>query len=381
MNILILNNTSDLYGGSRILLIVVKILKEGKHTPILVLSEDGPLVPELEKLGVEIHIIRLGILRHKYMNPKGMLNRLVVSTAAWKSLSKLIEGRNIDIVYSNTIGVLIGAFFAKRKSIRHIWHVHEITLKPIPFVRLIAYLFKKYTDQIIVVSDAVKNHWAKYVDPSKLHRIYNGIATESFENASGALRKELNVAADRLIIGMIGRVNNWKGQDYFLEIAAEILKTHPDTQFVMVGDAYPGNEHLYDQLTTNLLRPELQGKVVNLGYRTDIANILQSLDIFILPSILPDPFPTVILEGMACGKPVVATNHGGATEMIVDGETGILIPHNDAAKAVEKITGIIMEEGKRKMMGLKASERIHNNYSLKAFNHAILDIVSQKTNV
>ncbi|RZM24377.1 MAG: glycosyltransferase family 1 protein [Pedobacter sp.] len=377
MNILILNNTSDLYGGSRILLIVVQILKEGKHTPILVLSEDGPLVPELEKLGVEIHIIRLGILRHKYMNPKGILNRMVVSTAAWKSLSKLIEGRNIDLVYSNTIGVLIGAFFAKRKKIRHIWHVHEITLKPMPFVKLIAYLFKKYTDQIIVVSDAVKNHWAKYVDAAKLHRIYNGIDTSNFENTVGALRTELNIPQNQLLIGMIGRVNNWKGQDYFLEIAGHILKKFPDTRFIMVGDAYPGNEHLYDQLNTNLLNPVFKDRILNLGYRTDIANILNSLDIFILPSILPDPFPTVILEAMASGKPVVATNHGGATEMIIDGETGVLIPYNNAAAAVEKITGIIMDEGTRKAMGRCAAERINKQYSLQAFNDAILKIVSQ----
>jgi len=381
MNILILNNTSDLYGGSRILLIVVKILKEGGHTPILVLSEDGPLVPELEKLGVEIHIIRLGILRHKYMNPKGILNRMVVSTAAWKSLSKLIENRNIDIVYSNTIGVLIGAFFAKRKKIRHIWHVHEITLKPMPFVKLIAWLFKKYTDQIIVVSDAVKNHWAQYVDPKKLHRIYNGIDTERFENTAGDLRTELKLDKDQLLIGMIGRVNNWKGQDYFLEIAKTILKSHPETQFIMVGDAYPGNEHLYNQLNLNILDPALKGKVINLGYRTDIANILAALNIFILPSILPDPFPTVILEAMASAKAVVATNHGGATEMILDGETGLLIPHNNALVAAEKITGIIMAEGTRKAMGQRAAERIHQHYSLKAFHDAILKIVSQKTTV
>ena len=381
MNILILNNTSDLYGGSRILLIVVQILKEGKHTPILVLSEDGPLVPELEKIGVEIHIIRLGILRHKYMNPRGILNRMVVSTAAWKSLSKLIEGRQIDLVYSNTIGVLIGAFFAKRKKIRHIWHVHEITLKPMPFVKLIAYLFKKYTDQIIVVSEAVKNHWAKYVDPAKLERVYNGIETTLFENTTGKLRTELNIPEDRLLIGMIGRVNNWKGQDYFLEIASTLLKDHSNLQFIMVGDAYPGNEHLYEQLNNNLLNPALQGRVTNLGYRTDIANILNSLDIFVLPSILPDPFPTVILEAMASGKPVVATNHGGATEMILDGETGILIPYNNAVEAAKKITGIIIAEGKRKTMGLQAAERIRNHYSLKSFHDAILRTVSQKTTV
>jgi len=113
MNILVLGASSDLYGGSKILSIVANILAEGKHNPIVVISETGPLVEELAKHNVEVKIIRLGILRRKYMSISGILNRITVTRSAWKALNSLIDDRKIDLIYSNTTGVFIGAFLAK----------------------------------------------------------------------------------------------------------------------------------------------------------------------------------------------------------------------------------------------------------------------------
>ncbi|RZJ80635.1 MAG: glycosyltransferase family 1 protein, partial [Flavobacterium sp.] len=135
MNILILGASSDLYGGSKILAIVANILQKGKHKPIVVVSEHGELIGELNRLGVEVRIVRLGILRRKYFSVPGILNRIKVNRSAWKALGKLIDEEKIDVVYSNTTGVLIGAFLAKKKNIKHIWHIHEIITKPKTFTR------------------------------------------------------------------------------------------------------------------------------------------------------------------------------------------------------------------------------------------------------
>ena len=374
MNILVLNNTSDLYGGSKILSIVVKILAEGGHKPIVVLSESGPLVDELNKLNVEVRIIRLGILRRKYLSVPGVLNRVTVTKRAWKSLNQLIDENRIDIIYSNTTGVFIGAFLAKKRKIKHIWHVHEIITKPKAFTKALGFLLGKYSDEIIVVSEAVKKHWEGYVMGRPITRIYNGIDTTVFEHTEGSLRQELKISADATLISMIGRVNHWKGQGYFLDIAKEILKAHPDTKFVIAGDAYKGNEHLIDLLVEKIKAGGLVNSVHYIGYRTDIANILNSSDIFVLPSTLPDPFPTVILEAMASAKPVVATNHGGATEMVSDGQTGLLIPFNDVHMAATQISMLLTDRDTIKIMGQNARTRIKEHYSLDAFRNAILKV-------
>jgi glycosyltransferase involved in cell wall biosynthesis len=374
MNILVLNNTSDLYGGSKILSIVVKILAEGKHKPIVVLSESGPLVDELAKLDVDIRIIRLGILRRKYLSVKGILNRLTVTRHAWKSLSKLVDENNIDLIYSNTTGVFIGAFLAKKRKIKHIWHVHEIITKPKAFTKTIGFLLGKYSDSIIVVSDAVKNHWNKHVLNKSITRIYNGIDTVAFESTKGHLKEELNLDKNEILVAMIGRVNHWKGQDYFIDIAKNILKKQPETKFVMAGDAYAGNEHLVDKLNNRISNEGLLNSIYYIGYRTDVPNLLNSADIFVLPSILPDPFPTVILEAMASAKPVIATNHGGAVEMIVDDETGILIPFDNAEVAADKIVPLISDLAKISKMGEAGKKRINTLYSLEAYKNSILAI-------
>lgn len=374
MNILILGASSDLYGGSKILSIVAKILADGGHKPIVVISETGPLADELERLGVEVRIIRLGILRRKYLSFSGILNRIAVTKKAWKSLSQLIDEQKIDLIYSNTTGVLIGAFLAKKKNLKHIWHIHEIITKPKIFTKVLSVLVGKYSDDIIVVSDAVKQHWEKYIRKQTISRIYNGIDTSLYGQTADLLQKELSLNNNDLLIGMIGRVNHWKGQDYFLDIAKIILKTKPDTKFIIAGDAFPGYEHLVDKLINRIQDENLSNAVFYIGYRTDIADILNSIDVFVLPSILPDPFPTVILEAMASSKPVIATNHGGATEMIADGISGILIPYDDAHQSAGKILDLIADKEKISEMGKLAKVRIDTLFSLELFKKSILNI-------
>ncbi|MCX3264062.1 glycosyltransferase family 4 protein [Pedobacter agri] len=377
MNILILGASSDLYGGSKILAIVANILQEGKHKPIVVVSEHGELIGELNRLGVEVRIIRLGILRRKYFSVPGILNRIKVNRSAWKALGKLIDEEKIDIVYSNTTGVLIGAFLAKKKNIKHIWHIHEIITKPKTFTRILGRLVNKYADNVIVVSDAVKNHWKEYINTTNINRIYNGIDTSIYTRSEGLLRKELNLKETDLVIGMIGRVNHWKGQDFFIDIARQILNHEPDTKFIIAGDAYPGNEHLVDKMLDRLNNELPPQSVFYIGYRTDIPSILKSIDIFVLPSILPDPFPTVILEAMASSKPVVATNHGGALEMVAHMETGIIIPHDNVEESAGEILKLIRNKEKIATMGELGNIRINTLFSLEKFRESILRLFAQ----
>ena len=374
MNILILHTASDLYGASKILLIVTEILARNKYKPIVVLSEHGPLVAELNKLNIEVHIIRLGILRRKYFNIQGFLNRVTVSFKAWKMLNNLIDEKKPGIIYSSTTGVILGAFLARKKGIKHIWHVHEIITKPAFFTKIIGYLLNNFSNTIIVVSDAVKRHWQQTVDKAKIVRVYNGIDQSPFNEKHSTLNQELDIPQDAVLIGMIGRVNHWKGQDYFLEIAKILSEKYPKLRFIMAGDAFPGNEHLMDELDKNIKSQRLQHKVFNLGYRTDIVNILNALDIFILPSIQPDPFPTVILEAMSAAKAVLATNHGGAPEMIEDGISGILIPVREATNVAEKIGFLIENEDARIKMANLAKQRVQELFSKEAFERSVLRV-------
>ena len=106
MNILILHSSSDLYGASKILISTVQVFNKEGHEVLVVLTEDGPLVSELQRMGANVLFIHLGILRRKYKTPMGILNRLWVMRKAYFSIKQLIKQRNITLVYSNTTAVM-----------------------------------------------------------------------------------------------------------------------------------------------------------------------------------------------------------------------------------------------------------------------------------
>ncbi|MEX2511828.1 MAG: glycosyltransferase family 4 protein [Cyclobacteriaceae bacterium] len=379
-NILMLHGSSDLYGASKIFLVTAQLLKEEGHGVTVILSEDGPLVGALKDLGIHVKLLRLGIIRRKYFNLKGLLNRAKVMRNAIKTLKKLATEEGITHIYSNTAAVWVGAFVAKGLNLRHIWHLHEIILKPSWFGWAMGKMINRFAHKVIVVSEAVQNHWSRFVSEEKLALIYNGINYKPYLCGHDHLRKTMGIPAEALVIGMIGRVNSWKGQEYFLEISEELNKKFLNLYFILVGDPYPGDERLYEGLELNILKKKFNHKIYNLGFRSDIPRVLATMDIFILPSILPDPFPTVVLEAMASQKPIVATAHGGALEMISDGVTGVHIPWNAPEEAARKMEPLVEDENFRLKMGIKAKESVLNNFSLPSFREKILTVFSEEVN-
>jgi glycosyltransferase involved in cell wall biosynthesis len=375
MNILVLHSSSDLYGASKILLQTVDLLSNKGNKVIVVLSEEGPLASAIREKGILIYIIRLGILRRKYFTLKGFVNRIFTIKKAKKEITNIVRKHDIEIIYSNTTGVLVGALAANANKIRHIWHIHEIITHPKWFLKSLGWIVNKSSNRVIVVSNAVKKHWQQYIDEDKIRVIYNGLVYDNYLIADGrSVREELSVTSEDVLIGMIGRVHYWKGQNYFLNIIKHISNKYPSAKFVMVGDVYPGYEYLYDELESTKSKLGIHNQVVDLGYRKDIPQILSALDIFVLPSILPDPLPTVVLEAMAASKPVVATAHGGALEMVQNGSTGLFIPWDDAYKAAEIISELIENKQMRKSMGQNGKERVITLFSDKAYNKKIEEL-------
>ena len=338
---------------------------------MVVLPDPGPLQQDLLGLGAVVHIQNLGVLRRKYVNFSGLLNRLSRSYLAYRFLSQLHHEFHFDLVYSNTLAVVVGAHWAKRNNIPHTWHIHEIVVGPAPLVGLLRRLLDYTTPAPIVVSDAVKNHWEKKLNVSKPTVIHNGIPYSDFLEKPGIRPQELGIADDHLIITMVGRINPGKGQLFFLEMAKRIATSYPHCHFVLVGDPYPGYENLEVEMKHFINEHRLENCVTNLGFREDISSILKSTDIFVLPSILPDSFPTVILEAMAASCPVIATRSGGASEMVLDGKTGYLIPINDLEKAVNALISLILDQDLREKFGSAGKDRVLKEFSLESFKENI----------
>ena len=380
--ILMLHGSSDLYGASKMFLLSIKSLQSKGANVTVVLSENGPLVDELNKLDLDVHIYKLGILRRKYFNAKGLLNRLLTIRRAKAYLSKMVSEKKIDLIYSNTSAVLVGGWVAKKMKIPHVTHLHEIIKSPNWLRKFLGKVINNTSNKVLAVSQAVKENWGDVIEMEKIELVYNGIDQSQYLQSGDQIRNELSKPTEStILIGMVARVNQWKGQNYFLDIAKILCQEHDNLHFVIAGDAYPGTEYLVDELILALKKSGIENQITYLGYRSDVAAILSGLDIFILPSILPDPLPTTVLEAMASSKPVVATNHGGAKEMVLDGETGFLIPWDDAKKAASVMKILIENPERRKIMGTNGRKRVLEHFSIDAyldnFSKAVKDLVAK----
>ena len=372
-HILFLQSSSEGYGSGKIILQVLRFYQNQGFSPVVVLTNEGAIQRDLGELGIPFYIQNLGILRRKYVSPSGLLNRLIKNLKAYRFLSQLHEMYGFELVYSNTLAVVVGAYWARRKGLPHIWHIHEILLGPRPLVSWLAALLDKSTPMPIAVSQAVADHWQPLVKKSKIQVIHNGIPYESFLNANPTLKQELGLSESSVLIGMIGRINPGKGQLFFIELADSLCKSFSEAHFVLVGDPFPGYEPILEEVKREIREKSLETRVTYLGFREDIPEVMASLDIFVLPSVLPDSFPTVILEAMASGKPVVATRSGGASEMVVNGETGFLIPIGNVEEGRVALEQLIRDPDLREQLGESGRTRVLNTYSLEAFEKKIIN--------
>jgi glycosyltransferase involved in cell wall biosynthesis len=370
-NILFLQSSSEGYGSAKIMLQVLALYQQQGFSPYVVLTNSGPIEDALRDLQIPYSIQNLGILRRKYLSPFGLLNRLFKSWSAYTFLSRLHETHQFELVYSNTLAVVVGAVWAMQKGLPHSWHVHEIVKGPTPLVRGLASLLDRSTPFPIAVSQAVASHWQPLLKKAKVQVIHNGLPYAEFELANPTLKKELGLSESNLLVGMVGRINPGKGQFFFLELAEKLASQYPKVHFVLAGDPFSGYEGLLADLKQAIVQKGLSNRVHYLGFREDIPELMASLDLFVLPSNLPDSFPTVILEAMAAGKPVVATNSGGSSEMIAEGMTGFVIPIGDIAAGVDALGKLLSSPSIRQEMGRAGQVRVQEVFSLAAFQQKL----------
>ena len=373
--ILFVHNSNDLYGADMVLFNLIQALDRKEFRPIVVLPRDvrhiGRLSVKLQAIGIPCRFLALGVLRRKYLTPLQagpLLAALVYATAA---LCALIRREKVDIVHTNTLTILASPFAARLMNRPHIWHIHEIIPGKAGPRKLMHWIVTHLSSRVVAVSNAVRGHILAD-QPSKacsIETIRNGIDLSLFlPRGCGreTVRHELNIPDQALVIGMIGRVSAWKGQSVFAEASSKVSTEHPGLYFVAVGgtfDNQPGRMAAFQEQVESLNLTNFR----ICGYRQDVPAVLRSFDIFVLPSILPDPFPTVVMEAMAAALPVIAADCGGVPEMVIPGLTGILVPPGDAGALAAAIGKLIRDHSARAAMGEAARRRAETNFQLTPF--------------
>lgn len=280
-----------------------------------------------------------------------------------RDLKRIIEKEHIQLIWTNSVRAnIIGSLLSIRTKIPVAWMLHDFTFPPM-FVSLLA----KVPHVMICVSYAVKSYYLSVIrgeNKKKLVVIPNAIDIDMVykrrdEPSSFPLKNK------EYWIGVVGRVEYWKGQEYLIRAAEKILPLLPRVRFFIIGAPVEHDAktaRYFMTLKKYVSRRKLTSKIYFTGYLPNVYPLLYKLDVLVHTSIKPEPFGRVILDGMALGKPVIASPLGGPKEIIEDGVDGLLIDPKDTTRLASSIIDLCYNDRKRKEIGENARRKVEKYY-------------------
>lgn len=345
-------------GTQRQMLSFLKHLDRTRWDPELVMLDvpDKFFEPAVRALGVPIVYVSrdddfrmsgvvLRLMRHLRAHPCHVLHGWLHYAAALGAIAGRLAGTP----------VVIGSLRSERPG-RFPWFYPK-------WQRALDVLTVPLYTAIIANSNAVREEnrrWA-CIPERKLLTIYNGIDVDESGRPDGAqiqrLRSELSLPAEAPLVGIVGRLFPEKDHATFLRAAALVSRAKPDTRFLIVGDGI-----LRWRIESDIERLGLTGKAQVLGERKDARVLIQLLDVLVLTSV-SEGFPNVLVEAAVAGTPVVTTAAGGAVEVVLDGETGYVVPCGDAEALAGRVLQLLGDPALSKRLAEAARDRTRACFS------------------
>lgn len=362
--LLVVHSADEGYGSDRILVTIIEVLRErGHHVEVALPADSGPgwLSATLRGLGVDVHVVRLGVVRRSYLRWPHITRLLVDGILAPPRVRLLMRRRRLDGVYLNSLALMPLVFvpFVRR---RHKWlHCHEILVSPSVFAA-VERVAPRFVGHVFAVSRAVHRALGSAPNVTVVH---NGIAAVPNPGctAHGGIRT----------VAFVGRLSEWKGVADFLAVAEAIDRE--DLRFEIAGGGVPGDEAAVRAVTDACAASA--GRMCYLGELDDTTGLMARADVLVVPSRRPDPYPTVVLEGMRAGCVVIATDGGGAAEAIQHGVDGLLVPMQDPNTLTEVIRTVLDDDDQFARVSVGAAAAFGSRHSLPAFERRLHDAYAE----
>lgn len=363
--ILYIDNAQMYGGGPKYLLNLLDCINKNQYTPIVICSgENQKFTEELKNRKIEFIPVKTKFLTEGNKIISAFLRIPNFFSLCIKTF-KIIRERKIDIVQANLFySALFGGIAGKLLRKPFIWIVH--TGDSFQRYKILTKFLVRITDKIVTVSHYLERIARENsIDVNKFQTIYAGILLNNFHFKNNQEKKLIidNQEIERPIICMVTRFTPEKGCQYFIEAAKIVTRRISKANFLIIGGALTSREKGMERELKNLIKKiKVSNQVLFIGFHADVMKILSGVDILVLPS-LSEGFGLVILEAMATKRPVVASNVGGILEVVVDGETGFLVPPKNPEAIAEKVIFLLKNPQIAKKMGEKGYLRVKENFT------------------
>ena len=391
--ILFFDHTAKMGGGEISLFNLVTHLDANRFEPVVVLASEGDLQQRLSALGIETHVLPLssevtGVRKDTLTGPRAVSLSQIIEIARyiWQ-LREFARRRGVDILHTNSLKAdIIGALAGRLAGLPVVWHVRDrIADDYLPSLATRAFrVLCRVLPNHVVVNSASTLEALQLPAHRRARVIYNGIvhdglpfqipellddeglppaspATAAYDDAADL---DAPATADAPIIGLVGRISPWKGQDIFLRAAAQVKERYPRARFQIIGAPLFGEEETEAELRELCSQLDLDENVEWLGFRTDVPELIERMTILAHASKTGEPFGQVVVEAMMARRPLVATDGGGIPEIVIDEETGLLVPMNDAPAMTQALLRLLDAPEWAATLGRAGHKRAVENFTI-----------------
>ena len=360
LKVLLVVNSEDDGGAARSVRLLLDEFDREVIAPTVVVHRESPIWK-----GVPIHVVPELVETPTRPRPErfALLRNCADLAHAVGRLREL--ARDVDLVYGHTTwSNLVAAWAAPGRTVWHIRNDHSAAA-----VRAGMLAVARATDvaAVIAVSNAAAAPYLGLRD--RLHVIPNGVDLEATRAARAGkrLRREFHIGSDECLVGAAGRLVAHKG----LEVLARAAASVRDVRFVILG----GNPRHQNGDALATLRAQMPPGTLFTGWLPEPLPYMADLDVLVVPSLYPDPFPRTVIEALALGVPVVASRIGGIPEAVRDGREGFLVPPGDPAALAAHIALLAAQPALRREMAARAFSRAEARYSARATARAVEQVL------
>jgi glycosyltransferase involved in cell wall biosynthesis len=364
--ILYVSAVSEIGGAEKSLLDILDCLDRSRFEPAVVLPGDGPLKEEIHKRQIQTADVRIQRFK-KTLNPL----KLGKYPASWqvgiRELGKALDRLESDVVHANGDMAQLFAYpAAEKRNLPVVWHVRDLTPN-----RMFRWKLGQHVRKVIAISSAVRDMlFSTGVPRERVKLTLNGIETEPFEALTP-------VEESCHLVGMIAHLYPWKGHKDFLQMASLVKAAIPGTKFVIAGEDILNDQAWYkDELLHLREELNLENAVEFAGHVQDVPALIREMALLVVPSH-GEPFGRCLVEGMAAGRPVIAWNTGGPTEIITEGITGKLIEPYDIEALANSVIHLLKDRNALTAMGKNARSDATTRFHRSRTTNEIQDLYEE----